>query len=425
MLTGGGDVSPNETVIYVTLNRDKEKTNEVIADEIMEQTAEICEKNKAEMVIDTSSMDMSAMGGSGVTVQIRGRDIDKLQELAVDIASIVGGVEGTANVTDGLEDSMEEMRVIIDRNKAIEHGMTVAEVFSQVAGKLAESASATTLETEENEYGVYVKDAKDLELTRALIKDLEIERTTKDDTKEKFPLSEVASFESTISPKAVNRIDQNRYISVSAEIADGYNVGLVSADVEKALKDYKLPAGYYLEMTGENETITDAMEQLYLMLLLALIFMYLIMVAQFQSLLSPFIIMFTIPLAFTGGFFGLVISNSELSVIALIGFVMLSGIIVNNGIVLVDYINQLRESGMEKYEAIVEAGATRLRPILMTALTTVLGLIPMVVSSDSGSDMVRPMAIVTIGGLVYGTLLTLFVVPCIYAVLNRKKYKSE
>ena len=115
MLTGGGDVSPNETVIYVTLNRDKEKTNEVIADEIMEQTAEICEKNKAEMVIDTSSMDMSAMGGSGVTVQIRGRDIDKLQELAVDIASIVGGVEGTANVTDGLEDSMEEMRVIIDR----------------------------------------------------------------------------------------------------------------------------------------------------------------------------------------------------------------------------------------------------------------------------------------------------------------------
>ncbi|RKI93516.1 acriflavin resistance protein [Parablautia intestinalis] len=421
MLTGGGDVSPNETVIYVTLNRDKEKTNEVIADEIMEQTAEICEKSNAEMVIDTSSMDMSAMGGSGVTVQIRGRDIDKLQELAVDIASIVGGVEGTANVTDGLEDSMEEMRVIIDRNKAIEHGMTVAEVFSQVAGKLAESASATTLETEENEYGVYVKDAKDLELTRALIKDLEIERTTKDDTKEKFPLSEVASFESTISPKAVNRIDQNRYISVSAEIADGYNVGLVSADVEKALKDYKLPAGYYLEMTGENETITDAMEQLYLMLLLALIFMYLIMVAQFQSLLSPFIIMFTIPLAFTGGFFGLVISNSELSVIALIGFVMLSGIIVNNGIVLVDYINQLRAEGMEKKEAILRAGRTRLRPVLMTALTTILALCTMVTGNDMGSEMGRPMAVVTIGGLVYGTLLTLVVIPCIYDIFSREK----
>ena len=161
------------------------------------------------------------------------------------------------------------------------------------------------------------------------------------------------------------------------------------------------------------------------MFVVAVLFMYLIMVAQFQSLLSPFIIMFTIPLAFTGGFMGLWVSGSEVSVIAMIGFVMLSGIIVNNGIVLVDYINQLREDGEEKYAAIVEAGRTRLRPILMTALTTILGLIPMIVSSDSGSDMVRPMAVVTIGGLVYGTLLTLFVVPCIYAILNRKKYKSN
>lgn len=421
MLMGEGNAATNETVIYVTLNRDKEKTNEVIADEIMEQTADICGKNKAEMVVDTSSMDMSAMGGSGVSVQIRGRDIDKLQELAKEIASIVSGVEGTANVSDGLEDSMEEMRVIIDRNKAIEHGMTVAEVFKQVSDRLAESASATTLETQESEYGVYVKDAKDLELTRALLKDLEIERTTKDDTKEKFPLSEVATFENTISPKAVNRVDQNRYISVSAEIAEGYNVGLVSADVEEALESYELPAGYYLEMTGENETITDAMEQLYLMLVLALIFMYLIMVAQFQSLLSPFIIMFTIPLAFTGGFLGLIISDSELSVIALIGFVMLSGIIVNNGIVLVDYINQLREEGMEKKEAILTAGRTRLRPVLMTALTTILALCTMVFGKDMGSEMARPMAVVTIGGLIYGTLLTLVVIPCIYDIFSREK----
>ena len=144
------------------------------------------------------------------------------------------------------------------------------------------------------------------------------------------------------------------------------------------------------------------------------------MVAQFQSLLSPFIILFTIPLAFTGGFMALFFSGSEVSVIAMIGFVMLAGIIVNNGIVLVDYINQLRASGVEKYEAIVMAGSVRIRPILMTALTTVLGLLPMLVTSDSGSDMVKPMAIVTIGGLIYGTLLTLFVVPCIYAILNRK-----
>lgn len=210
-------------------------------------------------------------------------------------------------------------------------------------------------------------------------------------------------------------------MTVSAVVDDDHNIGLVSDELRETLKDYEIPAGYELEYTGEDENINESMGQVALMFIVGVLFMYLIMVAQFQSLLSPFIILFTIPLAFTGGFLGLWVSGSEISVIAMIGFVMLSGIIVNNGIVLVDYINQLREQGMNKVDAIVEAGQTRLRPILMTAITTILGLVPMVVSGDSGSDMVRPMAIVTIGGLIYGTLLTLFVVPCIYAILNRKK----
>ncbi len=329
MLTGGGDAATNATTIYVSLSGDKDKSNEQLADEIMADLAELCEENQAEITIDTSSMDMSALGGSGISIQVRGRDIDTLQEIAKDIAAIVEGVEGTANVSDGLEESTGELRVIVDRDKAIEHGLTVAEVFQQIYEKLEESASATTLETAINEYSVYVKDAEDIELTRQLLKDLEIVRTKQDGTKDRVTLSEIASFENTISPKAVNRADQNRYIAVSAGIADGYNVGLVSDVLEKELDKYEMPAGYSLVMSGENETITDAMGQLYLMLTLALIFMYLIMVAQFQSLLSPFIIMFTIPLAFTGGFLGLVISNSEISVIALIGFIMLAGIIVN------------------------------------------------------------------------------------------------
>ena len=162
-----------------------------------------------------------------------------------------------------------------------------------------------------------------------------------------------------------------------------------------------------------------------LMLLLAIVFMYLIMVAQFQSLLSPFIIMFTIPLAFTGGFLGLYLTGSEISVIALVGFVMLSGIIVNNGIVMVDYMNQLRENGMEKAEAIITAGKTRIRPVLMTALTTILSLSTMVFSKDMGAEMTKPMAIVTIGGLVYGTLLTLFVIPAVYAIFIGRGKKSK
>lgn len=425
MLTGNGNSSTNETAVYISLDENKKRTNEVIADEIENRISDIVEREEAEIAIETSSMDMSAMGGSGITVQIEGRELDTLQELAKEVAGIVEGVEGTTEVSDGLEESTGELRIIVDRDKAIEHGFTVAQVFQQIQGKLAAATSATSLETEIRDYDVYVKNAEDMTLTRELVKDLTLDRTKNDGSKETVKLSELATFEDTETSMSVNRLNQTRYIPVTAQLADGYNIGLVSDAVEKALEDYELPDGYTIEMTGENETITDAMQQLYLMLILALIFMYLIMVAQFQSLLSPFIIMFTIPLAFTGGFFGLLISGSEVSVIALIGFVMLSGIIVNNGIVLVDYINQLRAQGMEKKEAIMTAGRTRMRPVLMTAMTTILALSTMVFSHDMGADMSRPMSVVTIGGLTYGTLLTLIVIPCIYDVFSRGKERGK
>ncbi|MDE6847254.1 MAG: efflux RND transporter permease subunit [Lachnospiraceae bacterium] len=421
MLSGGGNSSTNETSVYISLSEDKEKDNVEIARDIQINIADILEENQAEVSIETSTMDMSALGGSGITVQVKGRELDTLREIAGDIAAIVESVEGTTEVSDGLEESTGELRILIDRDKAIEHGLTVAQVFQQIQAKLADASSATTLETEIEEYSVYVRHAKDIELTRELVKDLEIDRTTQDGKKEKIKLSDIATFESTEAPKAVNRIEQTRYIGVTAAIADGYNVGFVSEDVEAALANYDMPSGYSYTMSGENETITEAMEQVYLMLILALIFMYLIMVAQFQSLLSPFIIMFTIPLAFTGGFMGLFISGSEVSVIALIGFVMLSGIIVNNGIVLVDYINQLRANGMRKKEAIITAGRTRIRPVMMTALTTILALSTMAFSNDMGADMSKPMSVVTIGGLIYGTLLTLIVIPCIYDIFMREK----
>lgn len=425
MLTGNGNSSTNETAVYISLDENKKRSNEVIADEIENRISDIVEREGAEIAIETSSMDMSAMGGSGITVQIEGRELDTLQELAKEVAGIVEGVEGTTEVSDGLEESTGELRIIVDRDKAIEHGFTVAQVFQQIQGKLAAATSATSLETEIRDYDVYVKNAEDMTLTRELVKDLTLDRTKNDGSKETVKLSELATFEDTETSMSVNRLNQTRYIPVTAQLADGYNIGLVSDAVEKALEDYELPDGYTIEMTGENETITDAMQQLYLMLILALIFMYLIMVAQFQSLLSPFIIMFTIPLAFTGGFLGLLISGSEVSVIALIGFVMLSGIIVNNGIVLVDYINQLRAQGMEKKEAIMTAGRTRMRPVLMTAMTTILALSTMAFSHDMGADMSRPMSVVTIGGLTYGTLLTLIVIPCIYDVFSRGKERGK
>ena len=327
--------------------------------------------------------------------------------------------------SDGTGDSTEELRIIVDREKAIEHGLTVAQVFQQVSARLSEKGSATTLVGDVKDYGVYVISEADESITRESLKKLMIEGTDKDGAKVKVAFDEIATFEMAATLEAINRSEQTRYLTVSASIAEGHNVGIVSTEVERKVSKMDIPAGYRIEFAGENETINEALGQIGLMLVLALVFMYLIMVAQFQSLLGPFIIMFTIPLAFTGGFMGLFITGSEVSVIALIGFVMLSGIIVNNGIVLIDYMNQLIEGGMEKKEAIILAGKTRLRPVLMTALTTIMSLSTLVFSSDMGSDMVKPMAIVTIGGLIYGTLLTLVVIPCVYDIFYRVRKNDE
>ncbi len=421
LLTGGGGGSTTSATIYVTTREDKTTSNEDLAALIQERTSDL----DAAITVDTSSMDMSALGGSGISIQVQGRELDVIRQIAAEVAAIVADVEGTENVSDGLEDSDEELRIIVDREKAVEYGLTVAQVFTQIYSRLADAVSATTLVSADKDYNIYVMDGADTALTRELLRSFEITGTDQDGESVSIPLEEIAQFQDTQALNSISRSDQNRYVSVSASIADGYNVGIVSARLEEALEDYEVPDGYKLVFAGENETINDAMEQVILMLLLALVFMYLIMVAQFQSLLSPFIIMFTIPLAFTGGFLGLFISGSEVSVIAMIGFVMLSGIIVNNGIVLIDYMNQLREEGMEKREAILTAGRTRLRPVLMTALTTILALSTMVFSHDMGSEMAKPMAIVTIGGLLYGTLLTLIVIPCVYDYFIREKKEKK
>ena len=422
MSLGGGDEATNSTVIYVTTKEKKDKTNQELAKDIEAMMADL---ENVELDIQTASMDMTALSGSGISIQVRGRELDTLQEIATEVAGIVETVEGTAEVSDGMEEATGEIRVLVERQKAMDYGLTVGQIFNQLYGRLAAPTTATTLTTSIKEFDVYVINEKDSSMTREDLKNIKLDATNKDGKKVRIALSEVAEFEIKESLKSINRSEQTRYITVSAAIADGYNVGLVSADVEDALEDYKLPSGYSLHFSGENEMIMDAMGQLMLMLLLAVAFMYLIMVAQFQSLLSPFIIMFTLPLAFTGGFLALFIAGSELSVIAVIGFIMLAGIIVNNGIVLVDYINQLREQGMEKREAILEAGRTRLRPVLMTALTTIFGLFAMVFSTGMGADLSKPMALVTIGGLTYGTVLTLLVIPCIYDIFHPGKKKAK
>lgn len=419
MSMGGG--SDDSVTMYLILDEE----SKVSSAEINAQVEELTKDMDCKVSTDSSASDMSSFFGNGITVQISGHDLDKLQELAAEVAQIVEETEGTLDVDDGLDDTTPSFTVHVDKEKAAGYGMTTAQVFQLVYAKMASSTSPTEISTDLKDYEVYVQSDEQSEITLNDIKNMTFTYTDKEGNEEEIPLRDIAAFEEGNSLNSINRDSQTRYISVSAGVDGDHNVTLLSDEIQKKLAAVPLPEGYAIEMTGEDEMINDAMGQLYLMLILALVFIYLIMVAQFQSFLSPFIIMFTIPLAFTGGLFALFFTGNEVSVVAMIGFVMLAGIIVNNGIVMVDYINQLRREGMSKKESIIESGKTRLRPILMTALTTILAMSTMALGIGSGSEMMQPMAIVTVGGLVYGTLLTLIVVPCIYDAFNREKSMVE
>ncbi|MBO7335134.1 MAG: efflux RND transporter permease subunit, partial [Lachnospiraceae bacterium] len=397
--------------IYITTKEDRELSSEQLSEKIKELASDI---DGITVSVETSMMDMSALGGEGISLRIKGRDVDTLYALAEEATAILEDTEGVEKVSSDITDASPELRVHIDKEKAANKGLTVATVFMQISDKLKDPSVATTLTTATSDVSVYVADENNADLTRKDIRNLEIEYTNDEGKKEKIPLYELADFEDGVGMNTIFRTEQTRYVGVNATIAPGHNITFVSADVEKNMEGLKLPVGYSLEYEGENEMILDAVRQLSLMIVLAVVFIYLIMVAQFQSLGSPFIIMFTIPLAFTGGLAALYFTGFEISIVAMIGFVMLAGIIVNNGIVLVDYINQRRAEGLSKKEAIIDAGITRLRPVLMTALTTILALLIMAFSTQMGADMSRPMAIVVIGGMIYGTLMTLIVVPCIY-----------
>ena len=417
---------------------------------------------------------MSYMTGTGVSLRVYGSDMESLQGAARSLGQRMEQVEGVQDVSDGLEDAAPALQVVVDRNKAMTKGITVAQIYMQVAAALQDTTTVADVTLDGESMEMIVDAAAGSKLTREKLMDLTISpdsgamsssmsgmsgmdssmsssmgsmggmgsmsggmsgmssssasaglsQLTGGDSQDEdtsFKLGEVAEVKETVSLNSIQRDQQRRCITVSAAVADGYNVTKVTTAVQKALGSVTLPEGVTVEFDGENEQIMNAMQQLLLMLLLGVVLVYLIMVAQFQSLKAPFIVMFTIPLAFTGGFLALLLSGIEVSVISLIGFVMLVGIIVNNGIVLVDYINQQRLAGMGLREAIIDAGVTRLRPILMTSLTTILGLVVTALAKNAGTALIQPIALVCIGGLLYATLMTLFVVPCMYEILNKKE----
>ncbi len=422
-LFGGGRSGNSEASVtmYIILNEESLHSNSEVKDMIMSLTEDI----GCELSINTSTMDMSMLMGSGISIRVAGRDMDEIRGLAAELAERLRGIDGITEVSDGMEKSTREFRIIVDKSKAAENSLTVAQVFAAIYAEVSSAQTATTLSTDSKDYPVLVLDGDAAARDELAIMSMEVSATGTDGTTSKVKLSDIASFESAEGPSSINRYNQIRTITVSASIADGVNVGLVGDDVQDLIDEMELSDGYSIKLVGENEQITQSITELTKMLLLAIAFVYLVMVAQFQSLLMPFIVMFTLPLAFTGAFLGLIIAGFDLSIVALIGIIMLTGIIVNNGIVLVDYINILRRRGIDKRNAIVQASRMRLRPILMTSLTTILGLITMGAGVGLGSEFIQPMAVVTIGGLTYGTLTTLVVMPCMYDLLSRKKDMKE
>ena len=379
--------------------------------------------------VEISGMqELTSQLASGLSVKIYGADSETLSQLSEKVVDIVNDTEGFANATNGLGSGDATINLHIDRDKVRSYGLTVAQVYQQIAAKLTTTTTAQTPVTVDGST-MSVQISNNLDpVTKENMMDITFETTvmSADGTTSTgtCTLADMATWDTGSAPDSITSEDQTQYVSVTADTLDGYNTTVQARVLEKKLNEFALsdemPEGCSFSMGGESDSVNFMVNEMVQWLALALPFVYLVMVAQFQSLLSPFIVLFTIPLAFTGGLLGMLFTGQQLTMISLMGFIVLMGTVVNNGIVFVDYANQLRMGGMERRAALIATGKTRMRPILMTTLTTVLAMLQLVFSNDMASQLMSGMAIVIICGLSYATLMTLYIVPILYDILFRK-----
>ena len=379
--------------------------------------------------VEISGMqELTSQLASGLTVKIYGADAETLSQLSEKVVDIVNDTEGFANATNGLGSGDATINLQIDRDKVRSYGLTVAQVYQQIAAKLTTTTTAQTPVTVDGST-MSVQISNNLDpVTKENMMDITFETTvmSADGTTSTgtCTLADMATWDTGSAPDSITSENQTQYVSVTADTLDGYNTTVQARVLEKKLNEFALsdemPEGCSFSMGGESDSVNFMVNEMVQWLALALPFVYLVMVAQFQSLLSPFIVLFTIPLAFTGGLLGMLFTGQQLTMISLMGFIVLMGTVVNNGIVFVDYANQLRLGGMERRAALIATGKTRMRPILMTTLTTVLAMLQLVFSNDMASQLMSGMAIVIICGLSYATLMTLYIVPILYDILFKK-----
>ena len=379
--------------------------------------------------VEISGMqELTSQLASGLSVKIYGADPDTMTQLSEKVVEIVNDTEGFANATNGLGSGDATINLQIDRDKVRSYGLTVAQVYQQIAAKLATTTTAQTpVSVDGRTMSVEISDNLD-PVTKENMMDITFETSVMSadgtTTTGTCKLSDIATWVTGSAPNSITSRNQTRYVTVTANTLDGYNTTVQARELEKKLEAFALsdemPEGCSFSMGGESDSVNYMVNEMVQWMGLALPFVYLVMVAQFQSLLSPFIVLFTVPLAFTGGLLGLLLTGQQLTMISLMGFIVLMGTVVNNGIVFVDYTNQLRMGGMERRAALIATGKTRMRPILMTTLTTVLAMLQLVFSNDMASQLMSGMAIVIICGLTYATIMTLYVVPLLYDLLFKK-----
>ena len=417
-LTASAGEDSKSLSFYVVLDEKRTLSNRDVAALIEAEFPQYEE----ELTVTSESVDMSMLGGAGFSVAIKGNDFDKLGEISADLAEELKAVEGVKSVDDGSGSRSKELRIEVNKNAAMAEGLTTAQVFQMVSEKLTEETTTTTFTFDGSDLDGYI--TATVQYDGANIGDMVVVDKIDEDNKLHYlTLSDIATITTAESPQAIVRDNQSRTYTVTASFEEDANATLVSRELEKVVDNFNMPDGYQFAVSGENTMVMEALADMALMILLAIVFIYLIMVAQFQSLRSPFIVLFTIPLAFTGGLLALQLTGTVLSIVSMIGFLVLTGVVVNNGIVFIDYVNQLRAEGMEMYDALVQTGRDRIRPILMTALTTILAMSTMAFGVGMGAEMSQGMAIVSIGGLAYATLLTLFLVPSLYALFHKKPLK--
>ena len=379
--------------------------------------------------VEISGMqELTSQLASGLSVKIYGADPDTMTQLSEKVVEIVNDTEGFANATNGLGSGDATINLQIDRDKVRSYGLTVAQVYQQIAAKLTTTTTAQTpVSVDGRTMSVEISDNLD-PVTKENMMDITFETSVMSadgtTTTGTCKLSDIATWVTGSAPNSITSQNQTQYVTVTANTLDGYNTTVQARELEKKLDAFALsdemPEGCSFSMGGESDSVNYMVKEMVQWMGLALPFVYLVMVAQFQSLLSPFIVLFTVPLAFTGGLLGLLLTGQQLTMISLMGFIVLMGTVVNNGIVFVDYTNQLRMGGMERRAALIATGKTRMRPILMTTLTTVLAMLQLVFSNDMASQLMSGMAIVIICGLTYATIMTLYVVPLLYDLLFKK-----